>query len=214
MEASVSLRRRVRAAAGELEVESVLAGILDVDAPESNLAACREVVATGLLTYTTAGALERAQALGLGRRQAVRLVLCARLVEHDDRGSWAMPAPITTPSEVLGHVVDIRCGLREQVVALYLDSRSRPIHRELLGIGGLRASVIAPRDVLAPALGRPVAALILVHNHPSGDTHPSADDLHVTRQLAAACEVFGITLLDHLVVSRTGYTSIKELGGL
>ena len=99
-------------------------------------------------------------------------------------------------------------------MALYLDARNRPLARELVSVGGLRASVIQPRDVLAPALRLPAAALILAHNHPSGDCTPSAEDLQVTRQLAAAAQLLGLELLDHLVVSARRCTSLRELGAL
>ena len=68
--------------------------------------------------------------------------------------------------------------------------------------------------MLAPALALPAAALILVHNHPSGDTTPSSEDLEVTRQLAQAARLLGLELLDHLIVARGRYTSIKETGAI
>jgi DNA repair protein RadC len=95
-----------------------------------------------------------------------------------------------------------------------VDSRNRPLHRELVSIGGLRASVLQPRDVLGPALRLPAAALILVHNHPSGDCTPSPEDIQVTSQLAAAARLLGLELLDHLVVSARRCTSLRELGHL
>ena len=177
------------------------------------MGAAEEAVAVGLLSWAADGADARAVDLGLSRRQAVRLRLCATLLAEMERQSWVMPAPISGPADVLAHLVDIRAATQERVVAIYLDSRNRPIHRETVAIGGLRASVIQPRDILGPAIQLPVAGIILAHNHPSGDTRPSADDLEVTRQLAAAARLFGIELLDHLVVSRSGCSSIKEMGG-
>src|SRR5258708_22803141 len=195
-------------------LSEALAGILDLDAPEARLGAAEQAVASGLVTWAGEGTAGRAAALGLSRRQSVRLRLCATSRARLERESWPMPAPISGPSDVLAHVVDIRSATQERVVALYLDSRNRPLHREVVAIGGLRASVIQPRDILAPAMQLPVAGIILVHNHPSGDTHPSAEDLEVTRRLAGAADLFGIQLLDHLVVSRSAYTSIKEMGGI
>ncbi|MEA2647105.1 MAG: repair protein RadC, partial [Chloroflexota bacterium] len=147
-------------------------------------------------------------------RQARRLRSCAQLGRVVARESWAQPAPISGPHDVLAHVADIRDSPREQVVALYVDSRNRPLRREVVAVGGLRASVIQPRDVLAPALAMPAAGLVLVHNHPSGDTRPSAEDVEITRQLAAAARLLGLELLDHLVVSCRGYTSMKESGAI
>jgi DNA repair protein RadC len=195
------LKSRLFSGRADLKLSETLAGILDLDAPEARLAAAEQAVAAGLLSWASADAPACAAALGLSRRQAIRLRLCASLLAEMERQSWAMPAPIAGPADVLAHLVDIRGAAQERVVAIYLDSRNRPLHRETVAIGGLRASVIQPRDILA-------------HNHPSGDTRPSADDLEVTRQLAAAGRLFGIELVDHLVVSRSGFTSIKEMGGL
>jgi DNA repair protein RadC len=207
------LRSRLFSGHPELKLSEALAGILDLDAPEARLGAAEQAVAIGLLSWARESGDARAVALGLSRRQAVRLRLCATLLAEMERQSWAMPAPIAGPADVLAHLFDIRNASQERVVAIYLDSRNRPLHREMVAIGGLRASVIQPRDILGPAMHLPVAGVILAHNHPSGDTRPSADDIEVSRQLAAAARLFGIELLDHLVVSRSGCTSIKEMGG-
>ena len=208
------LKERLLAGDTELGLTELLAGIIDIDAPESHLELAEQLVATGYDAWAPREAEDRATGLGLTRRQAQRLRLCALLAARLDREDWAMPSAVVGPADVLAHVGDIRAGHREKVVALYLDVRNRPLHRELIAVGGLRASIVQPRDVLAPALNRPVAGIILVHNHPSGDTRPSAEDLEVTRLLAGAARVFGVELVDHLVVSRSGYTSIKEMGGL
>jgi DNA repair protein RadC len=206
------LKSRIFSGRAELSLTEALAGIIDLDAPEALLLIVEQALAVGFRSWKGADGDARARAVGLTRRQAVRLRLCATLLAETEQQSWTMPAPITGPADVLAHLVDIRGALQERVVAIYLDSRNRPIHRETVAIGGLRASVIQPRDILAPALQLPAAGVILAHNHPSGDTRPSTDDLEVTRRLAAAGEVLGIELVDHLVVSRSGYTSIKESG--
>ncbi|HXA43710.1 MAG TPA: JAB domain-containing protein [Candidatus Solibacter sp.] len=214
MTPDLGLKSRLFAVDPALRLSEALAGILDLDAPEARLDAAEQAVASGLVTWAGVGSAGRAEALGLSRRQSVRLRLCATILSRLEQESWPMPAPISGPSDVLAHVGDIRGATQERVVALYLDSRNRPLHREVVAIGGLRASVIQPRDILAPAIQLPVAGIILVHNHPSGDTRPSAEDLEVTRRLAGAADLFGIELLDHLVVSRSAFTSIKEMGGL
>ena len=170
-------------------------------------------LAAGLTPW--AGAPQaKLEGLGLTPAQARRLQLCARIACAVEADGADQPAPITGPADVLAHVQDLRDAPQERAVALYLDARNRPLGRELVSVGGLRASVIQPRDVLAPALRIPAAALILVHNHPSGDCTPSAEDLQVTRQLAAAAQLLGLELLDHLVVSARRCTSLRELGHL
>ena len=200
--------------AGDRSVAGLVAELVDPDAPAACQALVRDALALGAVAWTGGGGHERAEAMGFTPGQARRLVVCAELAGLLEQESWVMPAPISGPADVLAHVGDIRGASQERVVALYLDARNRPIHRELVAVGGLRASVIQPRDVLAPALSLPAAAIVLVHNHPSGDTTPSRQDLEVTRQLAAAAQLLGLDLLDHLVVSRTRCTSLRELGHL
>jgi DNA repair protein RadC len=198
----------------DLSLAGIVSGLIDVDRPLACLALVREAVACGMTAWTGEDGVERATAAGFTARQAKRLRLCAELAARLDSESWAMPAPITGPADVLAQVADIRASAQERVIAIYLDSRNRPLHRELVAVGGLRASVIQPRDILAPALRLPAAAIVLVHNHPSGDTTPSREDLEVTRQLVAAAQLLGLELLDHLVVSRTHCSSLRELGHL
>jgi DNA repair protein RadC len=198
--------------AEDQSLASIVAALVDPDRSATCLPLVRDALACGVAAWTGDQGAERAVGLGFTPRQARRLRLCAELAVHLDRESWAMPAPITGPADVLAHVADIRGSPQERVVALYLDSRNRPLHRELVAVGGLRASVIQPRDVLAPALRIPAAALVLVHNHPSGDTTPSREDIAVTSQLVSAARLLGLELLDHLVVSRTGCSSLRELG--
>jgi DNA repair protein RadC len=99
-----------------------------------------------------------------------------------------------------------------------LNTRNRLIGQPLpVTTGLLDASAIDPREVLSPALCHRAAAVIVAHNHPSGDPAPSAEDLRVTRQLIAAARVVGIRLLDHVVIGRAadnapGYVSLREQG--
>jgi DNA repair protein RadC len=198
-------------AAGADQVQ-LLAALLDPRAPHRLTAATADILAAGWASWTAEGGVQRARGLGLTTTQARRLSACARLLGAVEAEGWPMPPPILGPADVLAHLADIRCGQQERVVALYVDARHRPLERQTIAIGGLRASVVQPRDVIGPALGLAAAGLVLAHNHPSGDTRPSPEDLEVTRQLAEAARVFGLELLDHLVVSRTGYCSLKELG--
>src|ERR1035437_3099077 len=132
-----------------------------------------------------------------------------------EREAWAMPAPISGPPDVLAHLVDIRGAVQERVVALYLDSRNRSVHREVVAMGGLRASVIQPRDILAPAMQLPVPGIILAHNHPSDDTQPSHRRPRGPPP-AGGCRggCSASSCSTTWVVSRGGYTSLKEMGAI
>lgn len=209
-----SLRDRLAAGDPRLQLHEVLAGLLEPSRPETALGPAVSAAATGLASFRAPESGPLAAALGLGPAAARRLRLCAELVERAERESWCRPPAIRGPLDVLPLVMDIRAAAQERAVAIYLDSRRRPLRRELVAAGGLRASVVLPRDILGPALALPAAGLILVHNHPSGDCTPSADDLDLTRQLAAAARLLGVELVDHVVVSRFGCLSLRERGEL
>ena len=82
----------------------------------------------------------------------------------------------------------------------------------MLAIGGSNFALLEPVTLLHPALLLPATSCVLVHNHPSGNAEPSQDDICVTQKLAAACHLVGIELIDHVVISKNNYRSLKELG--
>ena len=101
---------------------------------------------------------------------------------------------------------------QEHVVALLLDQRHRLIRMARVAIGSLSASLVHPREVFKEAVAASAAAVILAHNHPSGDPEPSEADVTLTRRLAQAGAVMGIEVLDHLIVARGGTVSLRAAG--
>ena len=97
---------------------------------------------------------------------------------------------------------------------ILLDARHRVLRSEMISQGTLTASLVHPREVFRPALRDAAAALVLVHNHPSGDPTPSAEDREVTTRLASAGEILGVRVLDHIVVAERGFCSLREQGEL
>lgn len=96
--------------------------------------------------------------------------------------------------------------------AIYLDGRNRPIREERVSEGTLNAAVVHPREVFGPALRIGAASVLVVHNHPSGDPSPSAEDLAVTSRLRETGALVGIPLLDHCIVGDDRYFSFLERG--
>ena len=103
---------------------------------------------------------------------------------------------------------------REHFRALFLSARHIPIGVHTVSVGCLTASLVHPREVFQEAVVSRAAALVLFHNHPSGDPEPSAEDLALTRRLAAAGTLMGIEVLDHLVLGAGRYVSLKDRGAL
>lgn len=108
----------------------------------------------------------------------------------------------------------LRDRRQEEFWALYLDTQNRVLQERRLTVGLLDVSLVHPREVFRPALALPARSLLLVHNHPSGDPEPSAEDLEVTRQLVAAGEVLGVPVRDHVVLGDGRYVSLVERGVL
>ncbi len=101
---------------------------------------------------------------------------------------------------------------RECFKVVYLDAKNRVIETETLFKGTLTASSVYPREVVAAAMDHHAAAVIFVHNHPSGDPKPSKEDISLTRQLLFACRVMGITVHEHLVIGDNRYFSFADQG--
>jgi len=100
---------------------------------------------------------------------------------------------------------------KEQLRLLLINSRYQVVHEEVLAIGGVEGLQIPMREVFQPAVERRVVAVILVHNHPTGDPTPSEADIAFTQQVAKAGKLLGIELLDHVVIGRDSYRSCLSL---
>lgn len=101
---------------------------------------------------------------------------------------------------------------RERVRILHLDTKNRLIRDELVSEGSVDEAVIYPREVLRRALELGSAAIILVHNHPSGDPTPSQQDIAITRDIGMAGEKLGIIVHDHIIIGRSGHVSLRSKG--
>jgi len=136
-------------------------------------------------------------AIEAGRRTLVRgrrdraQMLCAR-----DVAELVIPQFGTRPVEQFGVVL--------------LDTKHRVLRVSIVSVGTLDASVVHPREVFREAIGGGAAAIVLFHNHPSGDPRPSEEDVRLTKRLLAAGQLMGIDVLDHVIISETRYYSMKE----
>jgi DNA repair protein RadC len=120
---------------------------------------------------------------------------------------------LVTPEAVERYLEDLKPLAQECFVVVALDSRNKVIERHLVSLGTLNSALVHPRECFRPLIISGAAACILGHNHPSGQTTPSADDVKITRQLIGAGQIIGIKVLDHVVVGRASRaTSLRECG--
>lgn len=134
------------------------------------------------------------------------------LMEVNRRLAAADGATIRTPHDILPHVADMQALEVEVFRVLYLNTKHRVIAAETVSVGTLNASLAHPREVFKGAVRRAAAAIIVAHNHPSGDPTPSPGDWDLTQRLYDAGKILGIELLDHIVVGGGGAWSFKEHG--
>lgn len=100
---------------------------------------------------------------------------------------------------------------QENFLVVFLNTKNHVIGHRILFKGGLDRSIVHPREIYKHACAISAARIIVVHNHPSGDTSPSQNDLKVTEVLEEAGTTMGIPLLDHIIISKTGYTSLRSM---
>ena len=149
----------------------------------------------------------------LGPAAVGRLLACFELGRRAASERLASRPFIASPADAAELMAPLMEGLRqEQFRVLLLDSKHRVLKDVLIAQGGLNAAVVHPREVLRPAILASAAAMLLVHNHPSGDPAPSEEDLELTNRFNEASRLIGIELLDHIILGGGGFTSLKERG--
>jgi DNA repair protein RadC len=153
---------------------------------------------------------------GVGAAGQARLKAAIELYRRANyRALAGKGAPVRAPEDAVEVLRSMALGDYEQLVALYLDRRHRIIATRGLTKGSAAFTVVDPRQVFRPAVQFGASAVILAHNHPSGNPEPSPQDYQVTDRVEAAGKVLGIPLLDHFVLVRggeDGWSSVK-LGG-
>ncbi len=150
---------------------------------------------------------------GVGPARATRLAAAFELGARAlSRGGEAGPA-VRRPEDALPLLEEEFRGCdREHFLTLHLDARHRVTRVETVSVGCLDASIVHPREVFKTAVARGAAAVIVAHNHPSGCAEPSRDDLALTARLSDCGRLLGIELLDHIIVGRGEFTSVRERG--
>ncbi len=153
------------------------------------------------------------QVSGMGETGAAALKAVALAARRMARGQIAEKPVLGSWQALLDYLtVDMAHMTVERVRVLYLDTRNRLIMDHHVGDGSIDEAAIHPREVIRRALDIGASALILVHNHPSGNPEPSRADIDITRRIAEAGRLLGVVVHDHVIVGRLGHTSLKAKG--
>ena len=143
------------------------------------------------------------------RLKTIRAVYETFNIEADD---FDPNSPITNSGQVyelLKYLID---ETKEHFITLHLDSKNKILAIDHVSTGSMSANVVHPREVMKTALLSSAAALLCIHNHPSGNPDPSREDIDITRRLNDAAEVMGLRLLDHVIVGDGCYVSFADRG--
>ncbi|WP_099221270.1 RadC family protein [Listeria costaricensis] len=150
---------------------------------------------------------------GIGVAKAAKIIAAIELGKRIHFVSELSNLRIVHPEDAVKIVMpELKFLYQEHFHCLFLNSKNQVIHRETVFVGGLNVSIVHPREVFRLALRHSAASILCFHNHPSGDPTPSNEDIQVTERLIEAGNVVGIPLLDHIIIGKNQYLSLKEKG--
>jgi len=210
--------RLVRLGPGALSNAELVAILLRTGSHGTNaLDVAHRVLALGrddgpLRHLATAPLEELTRVPGVGPAKAVQLKAAVELGRRITAEAAARES-VRSPRDVSALVMEEMRHLdREQFRIVLLDTKNHVLGVRTVSVGSLSSSIVHPREIFKEAITRSSAAIILVHNHPSGDPTPSREDVEVTRRLVEAGRLLGIEVLDHVVVGDNRFVSFKEKG--
>jgi len=167
----------------------------------------------GLRGVSCATIEELSQVKGMGEVKAIQIAAAIELGKRIMLFSEEARPTIHSPQDVANLLMpELRDVKKEHFRSLLLDTKNRVQRMITVSIGILDSSLVHPREVFKDAIQASAAAIIVAHNHPSGDPTPSAEDRRVTQRLAEAGQLLGIELLDHIIIGDNRWVSLKERG--
>ncbi|QSQ09528.1 hypothetical protein H0A61_01899 [Koleobacter methoxysyntrophicus] len=167
----------------------------------------------GLRFLVEASIEELSKIKGIGLAKAAQIKAAIEIGKRLASLSQSERPVIKCPGDVRNLLMEeMRYLDKEYFKIILLNIKNQVIHVEDVSVGSLNSSIVHPREIFKIAIRRSSAALILVHNHPSGDPTPSGEDVEITRRLVESGKLLGIDVLDHIIIGDGRYTSLKEKG--
>ena len=168
-----------------------------------------------LRQLATASIGELCQQAGIGPAKAAEIQALFQIARRFSDRRLQPGQAYCSSRDAFDHFHERLCDYRKEVfLALLLDTKNRLIREVQISEGSLTASIVHPREVFAPVLKESAAAILFVHNHPSGDPTPSQEDIAITRRLKEVGELMGVRILDHVIIGKGEYLSFADRGML
>lgn len=167
----------------------------------------------GLKGIDRASVAELTGVKGIGPAKAAEIKASLEIARRFTGLKWPAGEPLRSAEDVFRHFHEILAWeKRELFYVVLLDNKNKKIRDVKISEGSLTASLVHPREVYNPVIRESAAAVIFVHNHPSGDPAPSPEDIEITRRLKEVGEVMGVRVLDHVVIGHERYFSFSDRG--
>ncbi len=162
---------------------------------------------------TEASRAELCRLAGIGPAKAAEIMAVGELARRFATKALQPGARYTRSDEVFNHFHErLRDRRKEVFLALLLDAKNRLLREVQVSEGSLNASIVHPREVFVPVVRESAAAVLFIHNHPSGDPTPSREDLELTTRLKEVGTLMGVRVLDHIIIGNGRYTSFADQG--
>lgn len=209
------LRRHGPSALGDNELVALVLGTGTRGATALGLANDLLQRRGGVHGLARSSADDLAQVGGIGRARAAQVVAAVELGRRVSARGPSARVQLRSPHDAAAYLLPT-FGARavEQFGLVLLDSKHRVLRTTVVASGTLNSTIVHPRDVFREAMLGAAAAIVVFHNHPSGDPSPSPEDVELTRRLRAAGVLMGIEVVDHIVLGDARYCSLKEMGQL
>ncbi|WP_457640032.1 RadC family protein [Persephonella sp.] len=147
---------------------------------------------------------------GVGKAKALQIMALKEIIKRIEEEH--SPISFNSPEDVYNYLKWLSKEKQEKMAALYTNTMNQLLDEKIVAVGSLNILSIKPRDILVHALECNAYGIILVHNHPEGSSQPSQEDIQFTKNIADAVELLGLELLDHVIIGKKGYSSLKSLG--
>lgn len=212
------MEKLIRNGADALSVEELLAILIGTGTPKRNaLDLAVHILRNqhGRAKLLNVSADELSAFEGIGKAKSCRIIAGIHLGKRlmQDRDFQLMT--LNSPASIYEYFSSVYLTAEQEIFSvLVLDTKSKPIYRHTVSMGTVNETLVHPREVFRMAIRMNAHAVVLVHNHPTGDPEPSIADRHMTTRLRDAGAILGIQVMDHIIVGKSRYVSFKERGFL
>lgn len=172
-----------------------------------------------LRAIDSASIAEICEIQGIGPAKAAQIKAAMEIGKRLYKEKVEKKRQISTAEDAVGYVAEsfglyLRDAKKEFFYVIFLDTKNKPIENFELSKGSINSAVVDPKEIIKEATIRSASSIILVHNHPSGDTQPSKEDIELTERISRACGIVGIRVLDHIIIGKNeeDYLSFAKIG--